>query len=144
MNSKKMTIFDWISQILVGKKPWDSFDESDQKTFSPFIINRWLSMDEEFIEVVNYFQKYAVGTLEPREVYKWYSDFLPKGKRFNKYIKSKHKKKYDPVLVDIVCTHFECSKQQVGEYLELIHTEELREILGMYGTDKNQIKRMVK
>ena len=88
-----MTIFEWINQILVHKKPWDSFNEIDQKTFSPFIINRWLSMDEEFIEVVNYFQKYAVGTLEPREVYKWYSDFLPNGKRYNKYIKSKNKKK---------------------------------------------------
>ena len=40
-----MTIFNWINQILVDKKPWDSFDESDQKAFSPFIINRWLSMD---------------------------------------------------------------------------------------------------
>ena len=139
-----MTIFEWINQILIHKKPWDSFDELDQKAFSPFIINRWLSMDEDFIEVVNYFQKYAVGTLEPREVYKWYSDFLPKGKRFNKYIKSKNKKKYDPILVDIVCKHFECSKQQMGEYLELIHKEELKEILEMYGTDKNQIKRMVK
>ena len=39
MNSKKMTIFDWINQILVDKKPWNYFDESDQKTFSPFIIN---------------------------------------------------------------------------------------------------------
>ena len=139
-----MTIFEWINQILTHKKPWDSFNETDQKTFSPFIINRWLSMDEEFIEVVNYFQKYAIGTLEPREVYRWYSDFLPKGKRFNKYIKSKNKKKYDPVLIDVMCKHFACSKQQVGEYLELIQKEELREILQMYGIDKNQIKRMVK
>ena len=139
-----MTIFDWINQILVDKRQWDDFTKDEQKKFNPFIINRWLSMDEEFIEVVNYFQKYAIGTLEPREVYKWYSDFLPKGKRFNKYIKSKNKKKYDPVLVDIVCRHFECSKQQVGEYLELIHKEELRDILVMYGTEKNQIKRMVK
>ena len=87
-----MTIFEWITQILTHKKSWDSFNETDQKTFSPFIINRWLSMDEEFIEVVNYFQKYAIGTLEPREVYKWYSDFLPTGKRYNKYIKSKKDK----------------------------------------------------
>ena len=135
-----MTIFDWIGQILVDKKPWDSFDESDHKAFSPFIINRWLSMDEEFIEVVNYFQKYAIGTLEPREVYKWYSDFLPKGKRYNKYIKSKNKKKYDPVLVDIICKHFECSKQLVGEYLELIHKEELKQILEMYGLNRKIIE----
>ena len=139
-----MTIFDWINEILVNKKPWDSFGESDQKAFSPFIINRWLSMDEEFVEVVNYFQKYAIGTLEPREVYRWYSDFLPRGKRYSKYIKSEKKKKYDPILVGIVCKHFECSKQQVDEYLELIDREELKEILSMYGTEKNQIKRMIK
>ena len=68
-----MTIFDWINQILVHKKTWDSFNETDQKTFSPFIINRLLSMDKEFIEVVNYFQKYSIGILQSREVYKWYS-----------------------------------------------------------------------
>ena len=100
-------------------------------------------MDEEFIEVVNYFQKYAIGTLEPREVYKWYSDFLPRGKRYNQYIKSKKKKKYDPILIDIICKHFECGKQQVSEYLELIDKNELKEILEMYGTEKNKIKRIV-
>ncbi len=73
-------------------------------------------MDEEFIEVVNYFQKYAIGTLEPREVYKWYSDFLPKGKRFNKYIKSKKNKKYDSELINILCDYFEDSKNNVIEY----------------------------
>ena len=139
-----MTIIDWMNQLLVHKKHWDDYTEDEQKKFSPFIINRWLSMDKDFIEIVNVFQKYAIGTLEPREVYKWYCDVLPRGKRFNKYIKSKNKKKYDPILVDIVCRHFECSKQQVGEYLELIHKEELKEILEMYGTDKNQIKRMIK
>ena len=82
-----MTIFDWTNQMLVTKKHWDEFTEDEQKKFSPFIINRWLSMDKEFIEFVNVFQKYAIGTLEPREVYMWYRDVLPKGKRFNKYIK---------------------------------------------------------
>ena len=139
-----MTIFDWINEILVNKKPWDSFDESDQKAFSPFIINRWLSMDEEFIEVVNYFQKYSIGTLEPREVYKWYSDFLPKGKRFNKYIKGKKDKKYDPELVDIICKDFECSKTEAKQNLSLISQEQVTHILEKYGTDPKKIKSICK
>ena len=130
-----MTIFEWINQILVHKKPWNSFTETDQKTFSPFIINRWLSMDEEFTEVVNYFQKYAIGTLEPREVYKWYSDFLPKGKRFNKYIKSKNKKKYDPELINVLCDYFEDSKSNVIEYIGFMNKKQLKEILKMYGKE---------
>ena len=137
-----MTIFDWINQMLVTKKHWYEFTEDEQKKFSPFIINRWLSMDKEFIEFVNVFQKHAIGTLEPREVYMWYRDVLPKGKRFNKYIKGKKDKKYDPELIDIICRDFECSKLHTKQNLELISREELKSILEMYGTDKKKIERL--
>ena len=139
-----MTVFDWVNNILVHKKHWDDFTEDEQKKFSPFIINRFLSMDKEFIEVVNMFQKYAIGVLEPREVYKWYSEVLPKGKRFNKYIKSKKSKKYDSEMIDILQKYFECSKLQTKDYLELIDKEELKNILKMYGNDKKTIKRLCK
>ena len=84
-----MTIVEWVNQILVYKTPWENFDESEHKTFSPFIVNRWLSMVNDFIEIVNFFQKYSIGLLEPKDTYKWYCDVLPKGKRFNRYIKGK-------------------------------------------------------
>ena len=139
-----MTIIDWMNQLLVHKKHWNEFTKDEQKKFSPFIINRWLSMDSEFIEIVNVFQKYAIGTLEPREVYKWYCDVLPKGKRFNKYIKGQRDKKYDNELVNIISNHFECSKLHTKEYLGLINKNELIEILEMYGKDKKTIKRLCK
>ena len=93
-------------------------------------------MDPEFIEIVNYFQKYSIGQLEPKEVYKWYCDVLPKGKRFNKYIKGKKHKKYDKLLVSTTSKYFECSEKQSLEYLELIDKQELKDILEMYGIDK--------
>ena len=139
-----MTIFDWINQILVKKTHWNEFTDDDQKKFSPFIINRWLSMDKDFLEIVNFFQKYSIGTLEPREVYKWYCDMLPKGKRFNKYIKGKKDKKYNTELIDIMVMHFECSKLQVKDYLDLIHKDELIEILEKYGMNEKTIKRLLK
>ena len=139
-----MTIFDWINQMLVTKKHWDEFTEDEQKKFSPFIINRWLSMDKDFLEIVNFFQKYSIGTLEPREVYKWYCDMLPRGKRFNKYIKGKKDKKYNTELIDIMVQHFECSKSQVKDYLDLIAKDELMEILEKYGMNEKTIKRLLK
>ena len=139
-----MTIFNWINEILVSKKHWNEFTEDEQKKFSPFIINRWLSMDKDFLEIVNYFQKYSIGTLEPREVYKWYCDMLPKGKRFSKYIKGKKDKKYNTELIDIMVMHFECSKSQVKDYLDLIAKNELIEILGKYGMNEKTIKRLLK
>tara|TARA_R100001079_G_scaffold105093_1_gene72166 strand:- start:2399 stop:2818 length:420 start_codon:yes stop_codon:yes gene_type:complete len=139
-----MTIIDWMNQLLVHKKPWDEFSKDEQKKFSPFIINRWLSMDNEFIEIVNVFQKYSIGTLEPREVYKWYRSVLPSGKRFNKYIKGKRDKKYDKELVNIISNHFECSKLETKNHLKIIDKEELKSILEMYGKDKKTIKRLCK
>ena len=139
-----MTIIDWMNQLLVHKKHWNDFTEDEQKKFSPFIINRWLSMDKDFIEIVNVFQKYAIGTLEPREVYMWYRDVLPKGKRFNRYIKGKKDKKFNTELIDIMVTHFECSKSQVKDYLDLIAKDELIEILEKYGMNEKTIKRLLK
>jgi hypothetical protein len=139
-----MTIIDWMNQLLVHKKHWNDFTEDEQKKFSPFIINRWLSMDKDFIEIVNYFQKYAIGTLEPREVYKWYCDILPKGKRFNKYIKGKRDKKYNKELMDILVKYFECSKLHIKEYLEFLTKKDLETILIKYGNDEKTIKRLCK
>jgi hypothetical protein len=139
-----MTIFDWMNNILVHKKQWNEFTEDEQKKFNPFIINRLLSMDEDFIEVINMFQKYAIGTLEPKEVYNWYVEVLPKGKRFNKYIRGKKDKKYDKELVDIIIKYFECSQLQAKEYIGLMNKSELKEILKMYGLDKKKISKLVK
>ena len=139
-----MTIIDWMNQLLVHKKPWNSFSEDEQKKFSSFIINRWLSMDKEFVEIVNYFQKYAIGTLKPREVYKWYCDILPRGKRFNKYIKGKKDKKYDKELMGILVKYFEDSKQNIAEYIEFLSKDELINILTLYGIDEKKKRKLVK
>ena len=139
-----MTIFDWINQILVKKTHWNEFTEDEQKKFSPFIINRWLSMDKDFLEIVNFFQKYSIGTLEPREVYKWYCNILPKGKRFNKYIKGKKEKKYDKELINTLVNYFKCSILHIEEYLDFLSKDELKIILSKYGFNSKEIKRMIK
>ena len=32
-----MTIIDWMNQLLVHKKHWNEFSETEQKTFNAFI-----------------------------------------------------------------------------------------------------------
>ena len=131
-----MTIFDWVNQILVYKKPWDSFTEEEQKKFSPFIINRFLSMDKELIEIVNMFQPYAIGTLEPKDVYEFYRNLFPKGKRYNKYIKGKKDKKYDKELIGLVSKHFEVSKNESKSYIDLLSKKDIKELYKKYGVKK--------
>jgi len=139
-----MTIFDWINQINYEKKSWDSFSEAEQKTFNTFIINRWLSMDEELIQIVNYFQKYSIGLLEPRDTYMWYRDIIPKKKRFNKYIKGKKAMKYDSELITTICKYYETSKNECIEYIEMMDKKQLTSILELHGKESKQIKKLLK
>ena len=139
-----MTIFDWINQINYEKKSWDSFSEAEQKTFNTFIINRWLSMNEELIQIVNYFQKYSIGLLEPKDTYMWYRDIIPKKKRFNKYIKGKKAMKYDSELITTICKYYETSKNECIEYIEMMDKKQLTSILELHGKEPKQIKKLLK
>ena len=56
--------------------------------------------------------------------------------------KGKRDKKYDKELIEIISNHFECSKLQTKQYLELIEKYELTEILEKYGLDKKKIMRL--
>ena len=77
-----MTIFDWINQITLKKGKWDSFSETDQKKFQTYIINRFLSMNMYWIDIVNQLQKYTMGLpLRTKDVYNLYCDLIPKKKR---------------------------------------------------------------
>ncbi len=70
--AKAATIFDHLAGITYKKTPWESLSEADRKSFSPYLINRWLSMNEDLIEYVDAFQQYTIGPLSVREVYKLY------------------------------------------------------------------------
>ena len=51
---KPATIFDHIANLTHKKVSWDKLSEADQKSFSPYIINRWLSMHMDIIEISRY------------------------------------------------------------------------------------------
>ena len=70
MSKKPATIFDFITGVTHKKKNWNDYSDIDQKKFSPFIVNRWLSMRQELIEIVNAFQHFTIGTLSPKDTYR--------------------------------------------------------------------------
>ena len=62
------TIFDFIDGVTHKKKQWSSYSETDQKRFAPFIVNRWLSMRQDFTELVNELQTYTIGYFNGNEL----------------------------------------------------------------------------
>jgi len=138
-----MKIFDWLNQITYNKKEWDTFSEEDHKSFSTFIINRFLSMNKEWIEIVNMLQQYTIG-MESKDVYNLYKNLIPREKKFLRYIKGKRNKKYNKDLTKILCNYFECSKLQVLEYIDLLPKHELKSVLRLYGINEKEIKKLIK
>ena len=74
-------LFDHLNAIYLNQSPqyWESLTEAERKSYSTFMINRFLSMNMNYIEIVNALQEYY-GSIGPRESYLFYSDLLPKGK----------------------------------------------------------------
>ena len=145
MKAKKpATIFDHLANITWKKTPWDTLDEASQKSFSPYLINRWLSMNPDYIEIVDMFQQYTIGPLSKKHVYQLYFDFLPKQKSFNKYIKGKKGDKYNKELVQHMANHYQIAKSEAEEYIGLLDKQEIISILKKYGKAEKEIKSLLK
>ena len=57
---KNKGLFDHIKQITNVQNPmyWDTLTESDKKTWSNYMIHRFISMKSDWIEVENEIQRY--------------------------------------------------------------------------------------
>ena len=75
-----MNLFSWIDELFVKKRAWDSFSAEDQKKFSPFMVNRYLSMNNDFLPIINHFQKLTIEVMPIGVVYKFYCSLLTKKK----------------------------------------------------------------
>ena len=144
---KGATIFDFVDGVTHKKKEWSKWSESDQKKFSPFIVNRWLSMNMDFIDIVNELQRYTIGQVSPAETYKLYFDILPKQKQFNKYIKGTKSDKYNQNLVELLSQHFLVSEKEAKEYIDIYldtNVEELKSIIKKYGKTDKEVAALMK
>ena len=141
---KGATIFDFIGGVTDKKREWKKWSETDQKKFSPFIVNRWLSMRMELTELVNELQTYTIGLLRPQETYRLYYELLPTNKSFAKYIKGKSEDKFDKDLIAQLAEHYQVSKSEAADYAELLDKVALDRIITMYGYSETEKKRMLK
>jgi hypothetical protein len=134
-------IFDWLKAINTTKPPVESFTDKDWEVFNSYMIHRFLSMNPNFLEVVNYVQDYPPQ--EKRSIYSIYKEFIPKNNKWSKYIKSKVKQP-NIGLVDHIKDYFKCSSKESKEYINILDTPEINRILMERGLNKKEIKPLIK
>ena len=143
------TLFDHLKFITSNKKKWEDLSEVDKKSFSPYMINRYLSMNKDLTELINAFQHLTIGVMKPREVYKFYYDVLPKMSFYVKYVTGKKSNKFEPELVNLIKHHYSISLDEATEYLELYFMDEtsmtkLINLITKDGKEEKEIKKMLK
>jgi len=145
--SKTKTIFNILGDLTFKKTSPDTYSESNWKSYNTYMVNKWLSMNSVVTEIINFTQKYY--SLDKKIHYKMLSDILPKQKLFSKYVKGKKVGKYNPELVTCVANHYEISRKEAKERIEMyMHfshgMQSLADMLRMYGKTEKEIKRLLK
>jgi wyosine [tRNA(Phe)-imidazoG37] synthetase (radical SAM superfamily) len=135
-----VNVFDWIKQVTYIKDPWSTFSDEDKATFNPYMLHRFLSMHEPYIELANYLQQF--WQLSHDQIYLIYCSYLPEQKIFAKYIKSTTPKA-NVELLETLADHFKVSTREVKQYLHILNEDQVNSILSSRGISDEEIKRLL-
>ena len=134
-------IWDWLKQINSTKADPNSFSDKDWELWNSYMVHRFLSMNPDFLDIVNFVQ--IINPQNKKEIYSVYREYIPKNNKWSKYIKSKVKQS-NKDLVEHLSSYWECSSKETKEYLEFLDADEIGRILMSIGLNNKEIKTIIK
>ena len=129
-----MQLFDFLNAMTLKNEDVNFDNPEVKKGYQSYMINRFVSMSEMFVPIVNEINRYDV----PKEVhYQYYYNILPKRKQYFKYIKkSKDLEEQDKKYI---AEYFECSMREAEGYINTMEDSEIKELLNIYKYGKNKM-----
>jgi hypothetical protein len=149
---KVATLFEHLRQITQTQDPdyFKKLTDADKKSWSTFMILRYLSMNENWTEIINEIQPYTTSVqLKPELVYQILIRIIPPSNIYLPYIKGKNEGKYEKELINTFMLFYSISNREAIDYLNILYSKldglkEVRRILSMYGFDEKEIKKLTK
>jgi hypothetical protein len=134
-----MNPFDHIKNLHTKKRTWNDFNDEEKKSFNVFIINKGLSMNPDYLGIVNMVQNFTGlnQVISPKEVFNIYFNLLPNKFRFYKWIKGAKSKK-DKEKAEYLAMHFKVSTREAYDYLDILDKKTINSIIKNY---KNEPQR---
>jgi len=143
-----ITLFDHIKAITQtqDKKYWDKLDDADKKTWSNYMVFRFLSMNPDWVPMVAQLQPY-LQEVPPKACYLALIDLIPKTRAFLKYMKAKGEDTYEKWLIELVTKHYNTSTLESEDYLKILYStksgrERIKELCTIYGVEPKQITKL--
>lgn len=141
MKSKPVNIFTILDYLTYSKKPYEQLTDEEKEAINPYMLHRFISMNENYVGIANLAQNFP--PTEKEKIYKFYLEFIPKNKVYLKYIKS-NKKNLNSKLLEILSNYFKVSSREVLDYIPLLGGSIVKEILRNYNLDKKEVKELLK
>ena len=134
-----MNPFDHIKNLHTKKRRWEDFNDEEKKSFNVFIINKALSMNPNYLNIVNMVQNFTGlnQILSQKEVFNLYYSLLPNKFRFYKWIKGEKTKK-DKEKAEYLAIHFKVSTREAYDYLKILDKKTINQITKNYKNDTSR------
>jgi hypothetical protein len=132
-------LFEWLTEITVNKTPIAEISEESWDKFNSYMIHRYVSMDINYIDIVNYVQK--VNPQSKKQIYSIYKEMIPKKKVWLKYIKNENKKNYQE-LAEYIADYYECSLGEADHYIDILGIS-VRSILWKMGVEEAETEKLI-
>jgi hypothetical protein len=129
---EKIDIFYFLKAMTVDKKNIDFSNDEFEKKYDVYMINRFVSMVECYIPVVNELNKHEMSKCSH---YNFLKNCLPQQKIYFKYIKKSkdltiQEKKY-------IAHYYEIGLKEAELYINHLTKEEIEKIINVYKYGKN-------
>lgn len=146
VKDRRMSLWDHIKHIyeIQDVDYYEKLSDSDRRSYEPYMINRFISMNPDWIEVIDYIQKFY--NIDNKLHYRLLIEFIPKGRYYIPYIKGSPSK-YTKELISLISNHYEVKLSEAEEYITIIcyakdGIDEIKRICSMYGKTKKEIDEM--
>ena len=122
--ARKLNLFDHVKHIRGVQDPeyYKNLSDENKKTFNHFMILRALSMDNEIVQEMAFLYRYF-HLIPSERFYQLLISLVPKNMRWVPWIKTKVIK-HSPELLTIVSNHYDISKRQANEYINVLISNE--------------------
>ena len=117
-----------------------SFSDKDWDIWNSYMVHRFISMNQDYVDIVNEVQQ--MHPQSKKEIYSIYKEYIPKNNKWNKYIKS-NVKQYKSDLLKYLSQYWECSQNEVKEYLNFLDDNEILRILNRLGVQRKEINQLL-
>ena len=134
-----MNPFDHIKNLHTKKRRWDDFNDEEKKSFNVFIINKGLSMNPDYLGIVNMVQNFTGlnQVISPKEVFNIYFNLLPNKFKFYKWIKGEKTKK-DKEKAECLAMYYKVSIREAYDYLKILDRKTINLIIKNYKNDTSR------